>query len=79
MFKYLNPIFSEISEDIELAAESADISFMDNFGEGPENESYLESEAWKFIDDEGSNFSASLSEKSKLLPLIWVGFLGVRF
>ena len=45
MFKYLNPIFSEISEDIELAAESADISFMNNFGEGPENESYLESEA----------------------------------
>ena len=65
--KYLNSMFSETYEDIELAAESADVSCMDNFGEDPGNESYPESGASNFSDDEGSNFSASLSSKSKSL------------
>ena len=63
--KYLNSMFSETYEDIEPAAESADVSCMDNFGEDPGNESYPESGASNFSDDEGSNFSASLSSKSK--------------
>ena len=66
-YKYLNPLFSETNEDIELAAKSADVSCMDNFGEDPGNESYPESEASNFCDYEGSDFSASLSSKLKLI------------
>ena len=58
-YKYLNPIFSETNEDIELAADSADVSCMDNFGKDPGNESYPGSEASNFSCDKGSNFSAS--------------------
>ena len=66
-YKYLNPIFSDINQGVELAAESADVSCMNNFGEDPRNESYPESEVSNFSDDEGSNFSASLSSKSKVV------------
>ena len=65
--KYLNPIFPESSEDIELAAESTDVSYMDNFSKDPGNESYSKSEASNFSDYEGSSCSASLSSKSKFL------------
>ena len=63
----VNPIFSESSEDIELAAESTDVSYMDNFSEDPGNESHPKSEASNFSNHEGSSFSASLSSKSKFL------------
>ena len=59
-------MFSEINEDIELAAESGDVTCMNNFDEDPGNESYPESEAWNFKDNEGSHFSAYLSSKSNL-------------
>ena len=65
--KYLNPIFPESSEDIELAAESTDVSYMDNLSKDPGNESYSKSEASDFSDHEGSSCSASLSSKSKFL------------
>lgn len=40
---------------------------MDNFGEDPGNDSYPENEASNFSGNECSNFSVSLSSKSKLL------------
>ena len=66
-YKYLNSMFSETNEYIELATESADVFCMVNFGEDPGNESYPESGASNFSDDEGSNYSSSLSSKSKPL------------
>ena len=66
-YKYMNPIFSETNEDIDLAAESADVSYMENFGENPGNDSCPESESSILSDDESSNFSAALSSKSKSL------------
>ena len=43
-YKYLNPIFWKRCEDADQAAESIDVSCMDNLGENPGNESYPESE-----------------------------------
>ena len=62
-YKYLYLICSETNEDTEQAAESADVFCMDNFGEDPGNDRYLENEASNFSDDECSNFSVSLSTK----------------
>ena len=43
---------------------------MYNLSEDPGNESYLESDVSNFCDDEGINFSASFSLKSKLFKKI---------
>ena len=55
-YKYLNPIFSETNEDTELAAALANVSCMDNFGKDSGNESYPESEAANFSEDEVATF-----------------------
>ena len=55
-YKYLNPIFLETNEDTELAAASANVSYMDNFGEDSRNESSPESKASNFSDDKVAIF-----------------------
>ena len=62
-YKYLYLMCSETNEGTEQAAESAAVFCMDNFGEDPGNDRYLENEASNFSDDECSNFSVSLSTK----------------
>ena len=58
-YNYLNPIFSETNEDIDLAAESADLSFRNEIEENTDKETSSDT------DIEPSQFSLSVEKKRR--------------